>query len=310
MKCLRSSLTSAVLVLGVVGCTCTTTPPPQMGTGTGTGAPPGFGPGTTDRGDPNEAATVAAIKAKSGWVQYDANKATNSPVVEVTFRGSVPGPKPNDADMEQLAGLKQMRKLEAGSPDVTGTGLAPLAALPNLEELDMSFGGATDEGMKTVTKLKQIKRLSVLNARNITDAGLKTIATMSNLRDLDVGQNSTITDTGIIHLTKMKDLEKLAVTNTSFSERALEYVVKMPNLRSLKMYGTHVPAEALSKLLPTMPKIEELDLNWHATDKVVLSLGKLKTLKRLDVSKTTGGVSLKAVEELQKQLPDCSIKAR
>src|SRR5262245_53448584 len=159
MACLRLALPLVVLVLGVAGCTCTTTPPNQMGSGSGTGT--GFGPGPGwgggDRGDPNEAAIVAAIKAKNGWVKYDDNKATNSPVLEVTFRSSVPGVKPNDADMAQLANLKHLRKLEAGSPDVTGTGLAPLAALPDLAELDMSFGGATDEGMKTVAQLKQIK---------------------------------------------------------------------------------------------------------------------------------------------------------
>jgi hypothetical protein len=101
------------------------------------------------------------------------------------------------------------------------------------------------------------------------------------------------------------------VTNTSVSDRGLGYIAQISNLRSLSLYGTSVTTPGMVKLLPKMTQMEELALGYSTSDQVLKSLTGLKNLKMLDLGAARGGgVTPAGIEELQKALPDCSIKAR
>ena len=113
----------AVLVLA--GCQVRFGPPPAGSQPAGTtGSDPSVGP-------------AARLKPQ---VTRDESQ-PGKPVVEVSLHYT----KTTDADLKDLAGLGQLRKLTLSSTPVTGVGLKALAGLKGLEQLDMSFSQASDE---------------------------------------------------------------------------------------------------------------------------------------------------------------------
>lgn len=78
------------------------------------------------------------------------------------------------------ARLKSLETLGFGDlPNVRGPGLAALAGLPRLEGLSLTDTGVTDDGLKSLGGLKQIKFLAL--PRGATAAGLAHVAGLQQL---------------------------------------------------------------------------------------------------------------------------------
>jgi internalin A len=97
--------------------------------------------------------------------------------------------KVTDAGLKELAGMKNLRKLNLSgcrSDDrakVTDAGLKELAGHKNLQWLDLSYTQVTDAGLKELAGLKSLKELD-LRVTKVTDAGLKELVALKNLQRL------------------------------------------------------------------------------------------------------------------------------
>jgi hypothetical protein len=97
---------------------------------------------------------VAMVKARGGSVELDA--AGHVVAVDLAERPAT------DADLEQLAGLEGLTKLEVWGAEISDRGLAAIARMKNLEQLVLENTDVTDAG---AAKLVALENLRVLNLR-------------------------------------------------------------------------------------------------------------------------------------------------
>lgn len=155
--------------------------------------------------------------------------------------------------------------------DVTNDGLKHVARLTGLKLLDLDSTRLTDEGIKHLGTLKELRLFKfdgfsvVQEGFGIGDEGVAVLAKLPKLQVMII-RRSNVTDVGMIHLRNMPLLRELDVGGTKVSDRSLPLLSRLPNLESLSL-GTYE---------------EGADV----TDAGAVHLGRLKTLRHLDLSGT------------------------
>lgn len=159
---------------------------------------------------------------------------------------------------------------------------------------DSSAGGKfTDAALKHVTRLPHLKELW-LEQTSVTDSGLQNISTMTQLKTLGLiceykpGEPATITDCGLKHLKRLTNLRKLWLRDSDVTDCGLVHLRCLTKLEDLSLFGTEISDAGLNHLRG------------------------LKNLTYLDVAETQwetkgGAITLDAVKELRKHLPECKI---
>jgi len=104
----------------------------------------------------------------------------------------------SDDDLNRLACLYELERLEVPDAKITDAGLARLRGLKNLRELDLRGNPITDAGLRHLRGLTNLQRLD-LSQTEITDAGFMHLAALKNLQQLDFG-STRATGTGMKHL--------------------------------------------------------------------------------------------------------------
>jgi hypothetical protein len=163
-----------------------------------------------------------------------------------------------------LLPLKKLRTLKFCHPgkSFSGTGLAVLNELPNLESLtvagSLAFG---DEGMAAAAKLTRLKQLRTWHAGQ-TIEGLKKIKDLKNLTSLTLGQRLTYTppasvsDETIPLLLELKSLEVLQLEEARLSLAALAQLKQLTQLKKLNLEGIDIAETDVERLKKELPKVE------------------------------------------------------
>jgi Leucine-rich repeat (LRR) protein len=109
------------------------------------------------------------------------------------------------ACLSEIAKLSSLRSLTLSETQVTD--ISPLAALPNLIRLDLSFSKTRDADLSS---LSQFPSLRAINARGllITDKGVEEIAKCSQLEEVGL-TGAKLSATGLRPLQGLKNLKKV-----------------------------------------------------------------------------------------------------
>lgn len=220
------------------------------------------------------------------------------------------------------------------SGDFTDGGLKNLAAVPALKIVRAHFNDnkMTDEGLKYVSQIKTIERFWAHWMESITDKGVEYIIELPRLKMLDLGhaklsnkacellkQNQSIThlflpavgidEEGIKNLSELRNLETLWVSsasNSPLTDRALEYISNMSNLKELTICGVNFTDEGI-RSLSRLQNLEKLFIGNapKLTNKCLESIAKLRNIRNLSLPQesnvTIGGLkSLNSLENLQR----------
>lgn len=168
-----------------------------------------------------------------------------------------------DDGVRQFAQLKKLRNLKLFHPPktFTGTGLAALADMPNLEALTVagsfSFG---DPGMAAVAKLKKLQSLRIWHVGQ-TDEGLKNVKELKQLKHLTLGQRLTYKppasprDDTLSILAELGSLESLQLDEARLSANALAQLKNLPHLKSLTLNGIDMKETEVERLRGELPKV-------------------------------------------------------
>ncbi len=148
----------------------------------------------------------------------------------------------SDANLAEVARLKSLKRL-ALYGDLTESGLGTLAALSNVEDL-------------------QLGRNVVRNAQVATPVDLACLAGMPRLNSLQVGTHLTLTDAAAVRVARLKSLHTLQVDVGGMSNEGMRQLVR---------------AEALEIL-----RIRAQTGAGNLTPEGLAALGGLKRLKRLE----------------------------
>ena len=132
--------------------------------------------------------------------------------------------------------------------------LKKLSGLHDLEALDLSASGCTDEGIRSLNNLPQL-RVLCLSDLAITDTSLLHVTTFLSLEELDVSY-SKITDLGIVDLSHLTgNLRKLGLQGTKITDSAIPSLRRMRTLEYLDLSSTDVSEKAISELQLALPSL-------------------------------------------------------
>jgi Leucine-rich repeat (LRR) protein len=211
-----------------------------------------------------------------------------------------------EVDDDWLDGIQELKRLSVlrlHNTNVTDRGLAAVARLSSLRELQLP-AKATDKGLEHIRKLPCLENLDLFKTA-ITDDGLACLRDLSELRHLSLW-STAITCAGLRHLKNVEKLESLDLSSCeSLTDACLVGVKELNSLRSLGLNDVKVTASGI-EVLSQMTNLQGLYLEGTGiTDKELVRLKSLTKLEFLGVTHTR--ISDKGVRYLQRQLPRCCI---
>jgi internalin A len=171
---------------------------------------------------------TAAIEAQGGDVVRD----EKGQIVEVSLARTWA----TDADVERVATIKGLKRLDLSLTYVSDRGAERLKALDQLEELNLYAAEfITDAALAFLRGNHQLTRLN-LRGTDVTDTSLAYIAELSHLRSLDISFTQ-VSDVGMEHLAELSELEELNVGGNKISGVGLHVLKLLPKLKKLSFYG-------------------------------------------------------------------------
>jgi hypothetical protein len=151
----------------------------------------------------------------------------------------------------------------------TDDDLTMLEALPDLEELNLLSDGITDDGLKQLRPLRNLRILR-LRSKQIYDAGLSELQNHPTLEELDLEQTA-ITAGGLSNLTPLQQLRVLRIPSKCFTPRGLRAVLDLnvipsdfPGLYDATGEPAKRPHDIRALAFPPLPASGESLADWMA----------------------------------------------
>ena len=176
----------------------------------------------------DDAALAASIEAQGGDVTRDRSGRIAGISLARTWA--------TDADLERIAAVKTLKRLDLSLTYVSDQGVERLKALDQLEDLNMSAAEfITDAAIAFLRGHRQLKTLN-LRGTDVTDTSLSYVAALPQLKSLDISFTQ-ISDVGLEHLASLAELEELHLGGNKISGVGLHVLKLLPKLKTLSFYG-------------------------------------------------------------------------
>jgi hypothetical protein len=126
-----------------------------------------------------------------------------------------------DVNIESIAALTQLEVLNMGGAIVSDVGMKALESLVNLNTLDLSRMELSDKGLEPLAKLPKLRRLDLWENPRIDDRALQPLLALKTVETLDLG-DTNIGDAVLAGLEAMKQLKMLVVSGTKVTPAGIE----------------------------------------------------------------------------------------
>jgi len=182
---------------------------------------------------------------------------------------STNGMAASDEGVRAMAACKTLRSIAFFHPgkSFTGTGLATLSAIPNLERLTVAGSSEfADEGMAAVAQIAHLKEFRTWHV-GATAKGIHKLKALKELKSLTIGQRlankppAMLTDDAVVAVAEMPSVEMLSLQEARLTLPALEKLKQLPNLKRLTLDGIDIPEAQIAQLRQQLPKV---DVKWTA----------------------------------------------
>ena len=120
----------------------------------------------------------------------------------------------------------------------------------------------TDAGLADVARLGNVVELNLRDTK-ITSAGLVHLKGLAKLKRLHL-ERTNVGDEGIVNLTKLTTLEYLNLYGTKITDKSLDHLAGLKNLRQLYVWQTDVTDAGIAKFkkaLPAVSVVKGIDLS-------------------------------------------------
>jgi beta-lactamase regulating signal transducer with metallopeptidase domain/5-hydroxyisourate hydrolase-like protein (transthyretin family) len=216
---------------------------------------------------------------------------------------------------EGLASVSELKDLEVillwEADKITDAGVKHLAGRTKLQHIHITNSQIGDGALEVFARLPDLKHLA-LEGSAFSDEGLRHLEGMKQLRTLWIGMNrKPITDAGVRHLAGLTILERLGLQGASLSDEGIAALKALTELKLLFLDGDGRPGgkritDVSVDTLTALTKLQELHLpNTSITERGVMRLRELPKLKALWLSASS--LSEQAREELQKRRPGLKV---
>lgn len=219
-----------------------------------------------------------------------------------------------DSDMLAIRDALQRSSLQsinlAPCRQFSDDGLSAISELGDLRDLDLRDTAVTNDGLKLLRNLPNLRELQLGNIgfrrpALVNDEGLAVLADLPRLEAIYLWGNG-FTDAGLIHVKDLPDLHLLWFQQTRVSPNAIRELRRLQKLEVLALEGCDVGDAELSELL-AFPHLKRLYLDGaNVTDASTKTLTQLRGLERLSLGRTR--MTATALAEVQKALPNCEIQ--
>jgi Leucine-rich repeat (LRR) protein len=109
-----------------------------------------------------------------------------------------------------------------------------------------------DEDLLTLLQFESLEALDLGNT-GISDEALRHVVQLPNLRTLKISFNPKITDDGLAIISELSSLEYLTILKTSISETGLLSLKSLPSLRVLIISGGEFSQQTVDQLSEQLP---------------------------------------------------------
>ena len=130
-----------------------------------------------------------------------------------------------DTGIQHISELRNLRHIGAGGSSkspLTDKSLYFISTIHDLEELSIGGTGFSDEGMKHITKLTNLKYLSIFTANRLTNKGLAELAGLRHLTNFNLGRGTQVSVSGLKSLNNLKSLKTFRVKGIHQDGSALD----------------------------------------------------------------------------------------
>jgi len=248
------------------------------------------------------------------WIEAQGGELVRGPdgsIVEVSLARTWA----TDNDIDRVVAIKGLKRLDLSFTYVTDRGIERLQQLQQLEELRLDTSEfITDAALSYLRANRRLTKL-VLRGTDITDVGMPFLAELTALKSVDLS-HTMLGDVGLESLPALTNIEELNLGGDHISGINLNFLKLLPKLRSLSLSGiqrrnagacwtpliTDLDLETISQLtgleelnlgvgvslgrtgVPVGPGNCKVTGGIRITDPGLVSLGRLRNLRRLDVS--------------------------
>jgi hypothetical protein len=200
-------------------------------------------------------------------------------------------------DLVLLTGLPQLKNLSLIFPDEsTGSELAEVAKLGQLEQLRLFKSPNLDEHLEDLSVLPALKSIAIASSGQAKASGLAHLPKLVQLEALNL---ANVPDLGmhLPGLAALPHLKRLTLVGRSVTDSDLVHIGNLANLEELMLQGTAVTDDGYAHLRG-LSQLRSLRLPWTAiTDEAVPHLQQLARLEDLNVHgsflSTAGATKLK-----------------
>jgi hypothetical protein len=234
--------------------------------------------GATAQPEPEAEDRAERQLKKLGVVCKHGSEAPDKSIVEIFVPGN--DVEMSAADYAGLRAFKRLKKVVFSGCFITDEFLEHLADLRLIEEMELRACSVSDEGLRWLKDLDKLRHLSITVGRSVTDRGIRYIAKMKNLEKLELmdtqvtgktlGQLtglkklksldlrlSQVSDEGLESVAQLKSLEWLGCwQNYDITDKGLEHLSKLPNIKSIVLYGTEVSDSAVAEFERKKPGVQ------------------------------------------------------
>ena len=140
-----------------------------------------------------------------------------------------------DEDWATLSRLRQLRDLHLRNTQAGDATLAALSPLNRIEEVNVG-GALTDRGLRSLSEMISLRRLTISNADKITDAGFESFWRLQNLRSVSF-EAPQVTGASWNAVAELPLLENLSMVSSRFGDVGLHALASSKSLQRLTITG-------------------------------------------------------------------------
>ena len=223
------------------------------------------------------------------------------------------GAKLTDDDFRLLTRLSRLKTVSL-SNGLNDERLSQLTALAGLEYLQTNLAQVSDDGIKPLARLKNLKNVKFFHpGKSFSGAGLVHLAKLPNLRSLTVAGSLAFNDDGMAAVAKLTGLTEFRTWHAGVTDKGVKQLKALKNLKSLYLgqrlsyKAPACPADETIRILVEVKSLESLQLDEARL--TFAALGQLKQLPALKKLKL-GGIDIPKgdVERLRQELPGVKIE--
>ncbi len=166
-------------------------------------------------------------------------------------------------NMSVLKGLRpdDLQVLDMYRTDVEDKDIQNISALTGLVGLQLDETEVGDESLKTICHLPNLKFLS-LSSTQLTGSSLASLTALKNLKRLELGHN-VLKKEYLSDLIKLSQIERLGLQGCHITDKDLETICKLENLRCLLLLENSQITDLGLKKIASLKKLLVLEIT-HA----------------------------------------------